>query len=105
MGMPLPSHPRTAWENLAKWLDDDEAVLAFIFPEGLPPEVDLLRANLAQLRTQSWSPLKGVQALLKDWPKKERERPYTLEAADAELRAACEKALAELQAQGSKSSR
>jgi hypothetical protein len=96
-GRPLPIHPRAAWEKMARWLDDDEAILAFTFPEGLPAEVDILRADLAQLRKQPWSPQAGVRALLEDWPKEERERPYTLEAADRELRAACEEALAEMQ--------
>src|SRR6476619_4911159 len=84
-GMPLLSHPLAAWERLANWLGDDEAILAFTFPEGLPAEVDLLRADLALLRKQAWSPLRGVQALVGDWPQDVWERPYTLEAADAEL--------------------
>jgi len=35
-GRPLPVQKRENWVRLRQWLDDDDAVLEFFFPEGLP---------------------------------------------------------------------
>ena len=72
-------------------LDQDEAILAFVFPDGLEAELErLLRADLALLKQQPWSPQAALDAILKDWPSSEPERPYTIEAAEARLLEACD---------------
>ncbi|HZF10677.1 MAG TPA: NACHT domain-containing protein [Thermoanaerobaculia bacterium] len=95
-GLPLRSQSRHAWERLSRWLNDDEAILSFTFPKGLTlSERDVLLADLARFREQRHlSPHSRVKALLQAWPADEPERSYTLEAADLDLRAACEEALA-----------
>jgi len=98
-GIPLAIQRREGWLKLGAWLRDDDAILAFAFPEGLPDaDEKLLREDLAILHGQSWAPEKRVDVLLMDWPKAQEEREITLEAADRALLEACEKALADLEA-------
>jgi hypothetical protein len=93
-GRPLPTQRREGWVALQEWLRDDEAILAFAFPEGLAADDrEVLLADLEILRKQPWSPEKGVEALLKDWPKREKEWLITMEEAERKLREACEEIL------------
>lgn len=97
-GRPLTVQKRGAWLKLRRWLDDDEAVLSFAFPEGLSvADRELLLSDLAILRRQPWSPQAGIDAMLEDWPEDEPERVITLEVAERRLLAACEKALKEIE--------
>lgn len=92
------THRRSGWLGLRSWLDNDDAVLAFVFPKGLAAKTEkLLRADLEILRGQPWSPQSGIDAMLQDWPESEEIRDISLEAADAELRKVCEEALARLE--------
>jgi hypothetical protein len=85
-GRPLPALSRQSFIDLRGWLDNDEAILGFLFPDGLPRDDEQLRADLAMVRRQPWSPQSAIDAMLKGWPKKEKEREFTLEAADRRLR-------------------
>jgi hypothetical protein len=94
-GRPLPVQNRQNWVRLRQWLDDDEAVLDFVFPDGLPQaDRDDLVQQMALLRKQPWSPQAALDAVLTDWPEDQPERPYTLEHAEAELEKACDEFLA-----------
>ena len=96
-GIPFPVQKRESWIELRRWLDDDEEVLSFFFPEfpndypGL--ETRILKADLALLREQPWSPQKGVDAILSDWPEDEPTRPCTPEDDERRLEAACDRFL------------
>jgi hypothetical protein len=69
LGLPLDRQDKANWERLRLWLDDDQAVLAFFFPEGLAAaEAAVLRGDLAILKRQPWSPQAFVQAILAQWP-------------------------------------
>jgi len=75
---------------------DDEAVLEFVFPDGLPEdERRLLKKDLEILHHQSWSPEAAVSAVLVDWPESEPVLDYRLETAEDRLLEACEQFLAE----------
>jgi hypothetical protein len=96
-GRPLLIQRRAHWVKLRRWLDDDRAILDFVFPEGLASQDrKLLLSDLKTLRKQSWSLQSAVEALLAGWPEDQPERDISLEAADRALAVACEKALAEL---------
>jgi hypothetical protein len=83
--LPPARYFRAKWLRLREWLDNDDAILEFFFPQGLPSEDrGLLQQDMALLREQSWD------AALADWPENEAERPYTLEHAEAALIEACD---------------
>ncbi|GBC60265.1 hypothetical protein DENIS_1216 [Desulfonema ishimotonii] len=93
-GRPLPVQNRKNWVRLRQWLDDDDAVLEFFFPDGLPDENrENLLAQTDLLRKQPWSPQAALDAVLADWPEDEPERPYTMEHAEAQLEKACDEFL------------
>ncbi|GAB6142155.1 hypothetical protein JCM14076_28840 [Methylosoma difficile] len=90
-GMPLPQQARASWQELQRWVYDDNAVLDFYFPEGLSPEDEaLLREDLAILKTQPWSPHAFVDAALQQWPESEPVKDFSFETAQAKMLAACE---------------
>jgi len=96
-GLPHPVQQRQSFEKLRGWLQDDEAILSFVFPEGLSREDrKLLLDDLAILHQQPWAPEKAVEALLADWPREEKERELTPEVAERRLVEACEEALKQL---------
>jgi hypothetical protein len=96
-GRPQSVQKRASWLLLREWLANDQEILAFVFPEGLAAdERDLLLDDLAQLRSQPWSPQSALDAMLEDWPEDEPEREITLERADKAVVVACEGALTEL---------
>ncbi len=87
---------RSSFVELRKWVDDDEAVLAWTFPEDLAEEErEVLLADLAVLRRQPWSPQAAIDALLADWPEEESERDVSFAEAERRFAEACEAALAE----------
>ncbi|HBL30598.1 MAG TPA: hypothetical protein DD490_27500 [Acidobacteria bacterium] len=97
-GLPLLRQRRAGWLRLRDWLDDDEAILGFVFPEGLPRATrKLLLADLKVLRGQPWSPRSAVEAVLADWPADQPERDISLEAGERALVSALQAALAELE--------
>lgn len=60
---------KAGWQALQAWLDSDEKILKFVFPEGLSgKERKLLIDDLAALRRQPWSPMVGVAEVLEKWP-------------------------------------
>nr|VFJ89887.1 MAG: hypothetical protein BECKLFY1418B_GA0070995_101726 [Candidatus Kentron sp. LFY] len=90
-GHPLEKWPREGLVKLRRWLDDDEAVLDWTFPEGLPAEErDNLLAELARLRRRPWSPQAALDAALADWPETEPRREVSLAAAERPLLAVIE---------------
>jgi len=86
---------RDSVQQLRHWIDDDNAVLAWCFPERLSSEDDKdLREQLHILhhaeagddsRGQPWSPKAALDAVLADWPKDEPTRGVTVEAAERDL--------------------
>jgi hypothetical protein len=97
-GRPNPQMPRAGVVRLREWVDDDDAVLGWFFPEGLSAEDDKdLREQLHILhhyerpdgeRGQPWSPKAALDAVLADWPEDEPFREVTLEAAERDMIAA-----------------
>ncbi|ATG91151.1 NACHT domain-containing protein [Methylomonas koyamae] len=95
-GIPLERQDRHSWLALQAWLNDDDAVLAFFFPEGLTAGDDrLLRSDLAILKQQPWSPHAFLSAALAEWPEQQRYRDFGLETAQQEMLMACEQFLAQ----------
>ncbi|OAI18502.1 hypothetical protein A1507_09080 [Methylomonas koyamae] len=95
-GIPLVRQDRQSWLALQAWLNDDDAVLAFFFPEGLTAGDDrLLRSDLAILKQQPWSPHAFLSAALAEWPEQQRYRDFGLETAQQEMLMACEQFLAQ----------
>ncbi|ANE56239.1 NACHT domain-containing NTPase [Methylomonas sp. DH-1] len=95
-GIPLARQDRQSWLALQAWLNDDDAVLAFFFPEGLTAGDDrLLRSDLAILKQQPWSPHAFLSAALAEWPEQQRYRDFGLETAQQEMLMACEQFLAQ----------
>lgn len=93
-GIPLARQDRQSWLALQAWLNDDDAVLAFFFPEGLTAGDDrLLRSDLAILKQQPWSPHAFLSAALAEWPEQQRYRDFGLETAQQEMLMACEQFL------------
>ncbi|CAK0778217.1 hypothetical protein CCP3SC1_940006 [Gammaproteobacteria bacterium] len=96
-GHPRPQWPRTALVRARAWLEVDENLLNWTFPEGLPEgERQDLLGQLALLRSQPWSPQAALDALLSDWPENEPEWGTTLADAEVPLLRVCEQILAEL---------
>ncbi len=92
-----PFQRRESFVRLRAWLDDDDAVLGFFFPAGLPADDQArLVDDLAIVREQPWSPQAGIDALLAGWSEGKPERDVTLAAAEHRLQAALDRALAEL---------
>ncbi len=90
-GLPLPRQYRSNWLKLQTWLQDDDAMLKFWFPEGLSVEDDLqLRADLAIVKRQPWCPQAFIEAALAEWPAEKAYWDLGLEAAEQEMLAACE---------------
>lgn len=89
-GLPFDRQRQANWQGLRAWLDEDDEVLGFFFPEGLAAEDEaVLRQDLAILKRQPWSPQAFVQATLDHWPTGE---DLDISYAEAERRmiAACE---------------
>lgn len=97
-GMPFPVQKRENLLRLRRWLDDDDAVLEFFFPEGLPEKWKKhLRSDMEILKKQPWSPQAALDAVLEEWPETEPEKPYTQEYADEMLSKACDEFLESIQ--------
>ncbi len=95
-GRPLPIQKREDWLKLRQWADDFDAVLAFVFPEGLEADQrQLLLDDLKMLQRQSWAPQKALDAILESWPEDQPERDISMEHAERKLIEACEAFLAE----------
>ncbi|MCP4698905.1 MAG: NACHT domain-containing protein [Gammaproteobacteria bacterium] len=90
-GVPKEKQERAKWQGLRKWVDDDRAVLEFMrrTREVTKEEEKDLRAQLAIVRGQAWSPQKMIDAVLADWPENEPERDFSLVRAEQELLRAC----------------
>jgi len=100
-GRPFKTQIRANWLRLREWLDNDDAILEFFFPQGLPQnDRDLLQKDMALLREQPWSPGAALDAALADWPENQPERPYTLEHAEGPLIEACDVFLESVRSQG-----
>jgi hypothetical protein len=94
-GRPQPIQQRAHWLRLRAWLDDEQRMLAFAFPNGLvDDEQRRLEQDLQTLKSQPWSPQAAVDAILADWPASEPERLCTREASEQRMIAACERLLA-----------
>lgn len=90
-GIPLERQDRQSWLALQTWLNDDDAVLAFFFPEGLTAEDNnLLRNDLAILKQQPWSPHAFLRGALAEWPEQQRYRDFSFETAQQEMLGACD---------------
>jgi hypothetical protein len=86
---------RESLVRLRAWLEDDNAVLTWFFPEGLSTEDDKdLRGQLHILHHyqrsdgghgQPWSPIAALDAVLADWPEDLPTRQVTLAAAERDL--------------------
>ncbi|MCI5144990.1 MAG: hypothetical protein D3923_05540 [Candidatus Electrothrix sp. AR3] len=77
---------RQALVNLQEWLQDDQQILDWVFPEGLSKEwQENLLEQMAILWKQPWSPRHAVQATLDYWPEDLLERETTLAAIEQPL--------------------
>ena len=93
-GIPHEIQKRENWVRLREWIDDQDAVFRFFFPDGLPAEeYEFLKSDLELLYKQPWSPQKGLDAALEDWPEDEPERDLSVETAEARLEKACDEFL------------
>lgn len=94
-GMPLERQRRDCWLKLQAWLQSDDEVLAFFFPEGLSADEEaVLRSDLEILKTQPWSPHAFVADALDNWPEHQAQRDFSFAAAQEEMVAACRAFLA-----------
>ncbi|EGV29558.1 putative signal transduction protein with Nacht domain [Thiorhodococcus drewsii AZ1] len=94
-GRPLNPFPRTALLRLRDWLDDDDRILHWVFPDGLPEAEERdLREQLHILhhaeqpdgsRGQPWSPIAALDAVLADWPEDQPTREVSLAAVERDL--------------------
>jgi hypothetical protein len=95
-GRPLPIQRRENWMKLREWADDFDAILEFVFPEGLEADQrQLLLDDLEMLQRQSWAPQKALDAILASWPEEQPERDISMAYAEQKLIEACEAFLAE----------
>jgi hypothetical protein len=95
-GYPLPIQERERWARLRAWLDDNRAVLDFVFPSGLPKDDRrCLEQDLELLKRQPWSPQAAIDAVLEDWPASEPRRPYGREVSEQRMIEACRRLLEE----------
>ena len=91
-GLLLATQRRENWLKFQAWLENDEAILSFTFPDGLnADEKQSLLDDLALLRQQAWSPQAAVKAILDDWPDTEPTRECSLAASEPMLLAACQR--------------
>jgi hypothetical protein len=89
--------PRAAVVRLRAWLEDDDRILQWVFPEGLSAvDEQNLREQLQILhhaehpdgtRGQPWSPIAAIDAVLADWPEDQPNREVSLAAAERDLMA------------------
>jgi hypothetical protein len=99
-GRVLPRWRRDSVRRLRAWLDDEQAMLEWVFPEGLADEERAhLLAEMAQLRRQPWSLHAALDATLADWPEDQPEVGMTQADIEAPLMQVCESLLAELEKQ------
>jgi hypothetical protein len=90
-GMPLEQQQRQCWLKLQTWLQRDDEMLEFFFPEGLNVEEEaMLRADLEMLKKQPWSPQALVASVLNDWPENQPQRDFSFATAQDEILAACQ---------------
>jgi len=100
-GLLLATQQRENWLKFQAWLENDEAILSFTFPDGLnPDEKQSLLDDLALLRQQPWSPQAAVKAILEDWPDTEPTRECSLAASEEMLLEASRRFLKEVGAVG-----
>jgi len=100
-GMPLPQQDRRNWLKLQTWLQDDDAMLKFWFPEGLSAaDEQQIREDLAIVKQQPWCPQAFIKAALDEWPKDKPFWDFRFETAEQEMLAACEAILAAKPADG-----
>jgi hypothetical protein len=93
--------PRAGLVQLRNWLANDDAILAWTFPEGLCEADEAhLRSELHTLHHyerpdgghgQPWSPLAAIEAALADWPEADPTRDVSLAAAERDLLAVLDK--------------
>jgi len=89
-GIPFDQQHKENWQQLLLWLNDDDAVLAFFFPEGLEPaDETVLRKDLGILKQQPWSPQAFVQATLDQWPVG-KDLDFSYAEAERRMMEACE---------------
>ncbi|MEN8218303.1 MAG: hypothetical protein ABFS56_18430, partial [Pseudomonadota bacterium] len=93
-GLLLATQRRENWLKFQAWLENDQAILNFTFPDGLQPdEKQELQKDLAQLWQQPWSPRAAIKAIIDDWPDTEPTRECNLAASEKMLLEACERFL------------
>lgn len=85
-----PLQSRDNWLGVQAWMNNDEHILNFVFPElkgkGLNKQDEaLLRADMADIRRHNWSPYHFMQALLDDWPEEQTEQDWSFEAAEQHM--------------------
>lgn len=80
-----PLH-RQSIVQLQNWLQDDQQILAWFFPDGLSEEwKDNLEEQLTILWKQPWSPRHAIAATLANWPEDLLERETTLASIEQPL--------------------
>ncbi|MDM8515044.1 hypothetical protein QUF76_02505 [Desulfobacterales bacterium HSG16] len=90
-GIPLEEQKRENLLKLKNWLDNDNEILKFFFPKGLPAQDrKMLLSDLALLKTQAWSPQAAVRAILADWLEDEPVRTCSMKNSEAMLEKACD---------------
>ncbi|NQZ11039.1 MAG: hypothetical protein HRT35_28125 [Algicola sp.] len=85
---------RESWQALAEWVDDEQAILDFAFPDGLS-EADqtLLLDDLAILKSQPWSMQKCIATVLDDWPADQPTKDFSTARYEQAAIAECERVL------------
>jgi len=90
-GRPHRVRQRESYVRLRTWVEDHDAFLEFLFPDGPnPADREIILADLKQLQQQPWSMERCLDAVLADWPADEEERDLSVEAMEPELVRAAE---------------
>lgn len=85
-GYPLALQSCKQWQQLLVWLNNDDELLSFVFPEGLTAVDDkILREDLAILRSQPWSPQALIQSAINTWPDGQELREFSFDMAQRQL--------------------
>ena len=98
-GIPLEQQSRQNWVKLQQWVDDENNILSFVFPDELTTmakeEKQLLLDDLAHLKQQDWSLQKMIATVLDDWPEDQAVKDFSTQRYIDDLIQQCERVLAE----------
>jgi len=97
-GMPLEVQSRASIVALLDWVNNEEAILDFVFPDAntLSKEDEkILRSDLAILKQQSWALQNIVQTVLNDWPEDQATKDFSTTLCEQDFIDECNRLLFE----------